>query len=160
MIRSTITAPGTWALQVCTLSEAVQDCKRVVATTHKCTSATPDLQGPSEALPWLVGDPGAPAALIFGAENRGLTNVELSTAQRFLCVPSSPAYPVLNLAQAVAVCCYDMFRVAGAAAECGDQVHTSVHSRRATAVPVPPRALLKGRLRWCLLLRRAPTAGR
>eukprot|EP00667_Euglena_gracilis_P027801 EG_transcript_34727 len=105
------------AVQVASLSEALRDCQRVVATTHKCTTVAPALDPPEVALPWLVGDDAATVALVFGAENRGLTNVELSHAQRFLCIPSHPLYPVLNLAQSVAICCYELYRCSSAASD-------------------------------------------
>jgi tRNA/rRNA methyltransferase len=102
------------ARQVDSLVAAVGDCYRVVATTHKRTTTAPDIEHPNVLLPWLLRAASAdrPVALVFGAENRGLTNVELSHAHRFLCIPSCPAYPVLNLAQSVAICCNDLFRIA------------------------------------------------
>jgi tRNA/rRNA methyltransferase len=47
-------------------------------------------------------------ALIFGREDRGLTTIELNYAQRFIQIPTHPAYTSLNLAQAVAICCYEL----------------------------------------------------
>jgi tRNA/rRNA methyltransferase len=41
-----------------------------------------------------------------------LNNEELNYAQRFLRIPSHPDYPSLNLAQAVAVCCYELYEAA------------------------------------------------
>jgi tRNA/rRNA methyltransferase len=68
------------------------------------------LEHPRSALAWLVSDASEPdtAALIFGPEDRGLNNDELSQAQRFIYIPSNPAYPSLNLAQAVGICCYEL----------------------------------------------------
>ncbi|MDX2099502.1 MAG: TrmH family RNA methyltransferase [Leptolyngbyaceae cyanobacterium bins.59] len=51
------------------------------------------------------------SALIFGPEDRGLSNEELKYAQRFIRIPSNPAYPSLNLAQAVAICCYELYQM-------------------------------------------------
>ena len=34
----------------------------------------------------------------------------MSHAQRFICIPSNPAYPSLNLAQAVGVCAYELYQ--------------------------------------------------
>jgi tRNA/rRNA methyltransferase len=64
------------------------------------------LESPRLALPWLLD---LPSALIFGPEDRGLSNAELNYAQRFVSIPSSPDYPSLNLAQAVAVCAYELY---------------------------------------------------
>nr|WP_290222437.1 RNA methyltransferase [Trichocoleus desertorum] len=57
------------------------------------------------------------SALIFGPEDRGLSNEELNYAQRFIRIPSSPTYPSLNLAQAVAVCCYELYQFVQMGAE-------------------------------------------
>jgi tRNA/rRNA methyltransferase len=54
---------------------------------------------------------GSSAALIFGREDRGLTNQELHYGQHLLQIPSNPTYPSLNLAQAVGICCYELYRL-------------------------------------------------
>ncbi len=96
------------AIAVSTLPEALRGCQRAIATTARSRSLEAPLQTPKQALPWLLD---WPSALIFGPEDRGLSNEELNYAQRFLRIPSSSVYPVLNLAQAVAVCCYELFQL-------------------------------------------------
>ncbi len=113
------------AQRVDTLADALQGCLRAIATTGR-DRGLPNtaLESPRTCLPWLL-DPitnipitnmtkGAapPAALIFGREDRGLSNEELNYAQRFIRIPSHPAYPSLNLAQAVAICCYELYGAA------------------------------------------------
>lgn len=95
------------AIIVSSLPEALTGCQRAIATTARSRSqALPtDLEDPRTVLPWLFD---CPSALIFGPEDRGLNNDELSYAQRFLRIPSSSNYPSLNLAQAVGVCCYEL----------------------------------------------------
>ena len=95
------------AIIVSSLPEALTGCQRAIATTARSRSqALPtDLEDPRTVLPWLLD---CPSALIFGPEDRGLNNDELSYAQRFLRIPSSSNYPSLNLAQAVGVCCYEL----------------------------------------------------
>ncbi|WP_009633835.1 RNA methyltransferase [Synechocystis sp. PCC 7509] len=91
-----------------TLPEALQGCVRAIATTARFREQLP-LEHPHRALPWLLETPlEQPSALIFGPECRGLSNQELNYAQRFVCIPSNPDYSSLNLAQAVAVCCYEL----------------------------------------------------
>lgn len=90
-----------------TIPAALQGCTRAIATTARERSTDTQLEHPRTALPWLLG---VPSALIFGREDRGLSNAELNYAQRFLGIPSSQAYPSLNLAQAVAVCCYELYQ--------------------------------------------------
>lgn len=92
---------------VSTLPEALEGCERAIATTSLDRSLPTNLEHPRHSLPWLLG---YPAAVIFGREDRGLTNVELNYAQRFVRIPSDDAYPSLNLAQAVAICCYELYQ--------------------------------------------------
>ncbi len=91
-----------------TLKEALKGCVRAIATTARDRETAP-LEHPHRALPWLLETPlEQPSALIFGPECRGLSNQELNYAQRFVRIPSNPNYSSLNLAQAVAVCCYEL----------------------------------------------------
>jgi tRNA/rRNA methyltransferase len=87
--------------------EALVGCVRAIATTARERSLSSPLEHPRVALPWLC-DPSIPSALIFGPEDRGLSNQELNYAQRFVRIPSSDAYPSLNLAQSVAICAYEL----------------------------------------------------
>src|SRR5215472_8961875 len=52
----------------------------------------------------------APAAVVFGAKRTGLTNEELDTAHVLLRIPASEAYPSLNLAMAVQLVAYELYR--------------------------------------------------
>jgi tRNA/rRNA methyltransferase len=47
-----------------------------------------------------------PAALVFGPEPSGLNNEEVARCHFLIHIPTDPAYPALNLAQAVAICLY------------------------------------------------------
>jgi len=101
------------ARRVATLPEALRGCDRAIATTARSRSLPTLLESPRIALPWLLQTQEQQneipaAALIFGPEDRGLSNVELNYAQRFISIPTSPIYPSLNLAQAVAICCYEL----------------------------------------------------
>jgi TrmH family RNA methyltransferase len=58
----------------------------------------------------------APAAIVFGAERTGLTNEELESAHLLIRIPASEAYPSLNLAMAVQLVAYELFRARGAPA--------------------------------------------
>ncbi|MDF5708166.1 MAG: RNA methyltransferase [Nostoc sp. S4] len=96
------------AVVVATLPEALHGCVRAIATTGRVRSWEILLENPRTALPWLVEEPEKPAALIFGREDRGLSNEELNYAQRFVFIPTSQNYLSLNLATAVAICCYEL----------------------------------------------------
>jgi tRNA/rRNA methyltransferase len=97
------------AQRVATLPEALTGCQRAIATTARVRTLLTPMEPPRSALPWLLEDT-VTSALIFGPEDRGLSNVELNYAQRFVCIPSSAEYPALNLAQAVAICCYELYQ--------------------------------------------------
>ncbi|MDJ0534427.1 MAG: RNA methyltransferase [Xenococcaceae cyanobacterium MO_207.B15] len=97
------------ALVVDTLPAALKGCQRAIATTARTRGIPTKLESPRTALPWLLGE-NFNSALIFGSEERGLSNEELNYGQRFIRIPSSSVYPSLNLAQAVAVCAYELYQ--------------------------------------------------
>jgi len=105
------------AVLVTTLPEALHGCVRAIATTGRFRSLQTPLENPRTALPWLLEEPEKPTALIFGREDRGLSNEELNYAQRFICIPTSQDYLILNLATAVAICCYEL-------SQCAEQPET------------------------------------
>src|SRR5690606_23895148 len=58
-----------------------------------------------------VGDAAAPAgdvAVLFGREDRGLTNEELQRCNLHVHIPANPDYSSLNLAMAVQVITYEL----------------------------------------------------
>jgi tRNA/rRNA methyltransferase len=88
------------------LLEALAGCQRAIATIGRSmTTLSMPLETPRIALPWLWT---VPSALIFGPEDRGLSNLELNYAQRLVSIPTADIYPSLNLAQAVGICCYEL----------------------------------------------------
>ena len=48
-------------------------------------------------------------AIVFGREDRGLTNDELQLANYQIIIPANPDYPVLNLAMSVQIIAYELF---------------------------------------------------
>jgi tRNA/rRNA methyltransferase len=86
-------------------------CERAIATTARTRSLTTKLEPPREVLPWLLSTD-QPTALIFGREDRGLSNEELDYAGRYLKIPVNPAYSSLNLASAVGICLYELHLLA------------------------------------------------
>jgi tRNA/rRNA methyltransferase len=94
---------------VATLADALAGCHKAIATTARSRSLPMTLETPVKTLPWLLEDQ-SQAGLIFGPEDRGLNNEELSFAQRFICIPTHSTYPSLNLAQAVTVCVYELYQ--------------------------------------------------
>ena len=59
--------------------------------------------------------------MVFGREDRGLSNEELNLAQRFARIPSTASYASLNLAQSVAICAYELYNLAGEPGSLGNQ---------------------------------------
>jgi tRNA/rRNA methyltransferase len=55
---------------------------------------------------------GGRAALVFGREDHGLSNDDLRACPEMVVIPTDPACPSLNLAQAVALAAYEIFAVA------------------------------------------------
>ncbi|MBD1922931.1 RNA methyltransferase [Microcoleus sp. FACHB-831] len=123
------------ALEVPTLPQALQGCKRAIATTARPRTIPTELESPRSTLPWLLEEP-EPSALIFGPEYRGLSNVELNYAQRFVFIQANPEYPSLNLATAVAICCYELYQYA-------HQLRFQSPSETSPAPPMSPEAPLE-----------------
>ncbi len=89
------------------LSQALSGCQHILATVGRTVATTRPIATPRQALPKLVHQT---AAIIFGREDRGLTNQELTLAHELVAIPTHSAYPSLNLAQAVGVCCYELWQ--------------------------------------------------
>ena len=49
-------------------------------------------------------------SILFGREDRGLTNEELQLANKHLIIPAHPDYPVLNIAMSAQVICYELYQ--------------------------------------------------
>ena len=49
-------------------------------------------------------------SILFGREDRGLTNEELQLANTHIEIPANPEYPVLNLAMSAQILCYEIFK--------------------------------------------------
>lgn len=101
--------------EVATLEEAVGDCSLVMGTTARVGLYRQHAKTPREWAPQILESARSnPVALVFGRENSGLTNEEIAICTNMIQIPSAPEYPSLNLAQAVMVCCYELFVASGA----------------------------------------------
>ncbi len=93
-----------------TLEEALADCTVVAATSARTGFYRDTAHSPREFAPIALKSAAAhKVALVFGREDKGLTNEELALATHIIQIPSSKLYTSLNLAQAVMVCCYELF---------------------------------------------------
>jgi len=96
------------------LDQALADCHHVVGFTARQRSAKRNAQRPREAAGEVLAVSEATlVALVFGPEDKGLTNDELDRCHRIVTIPTSADYASLNLAQAVAVMAYELFLVRG-----------------------------------------------
>ncbi|MDH4039991.1 MAG: tRNA (cytosine(32)/uridine(32)-2'-O)-methyltransferase TrmJ [Gammaproteobacteria bacterium] len=97
------------AVITASVEEAIGDCQFVVGTSAR-----------ERRIPWPLLDPRQCAArigessgreqvaIMFGREDRGLTNEELQLCNLHLHIPTADAYSSLNLAMAVQIVCYEL----------------------------------------------------
>jgi len=94
-----------------TLKEAISQMGCVVGTTSRAGKERSPLLTPEDLAKKLVLlSAKNPVGLVFGSEKEGLANDELSLCHLYVRIPSSESFPSLNLAQAVMVICYELFR--------------------------------------------------
>jgi len=100
-----------------TLEEALGDCVHIVGFTARGRTAKRNLQRPRDAAGEIValGDR-EPVALLFGREDKGLSNEALDRCHRIVTIPSDPAYASLNLGHAVIIMLYELALAQGAEA--------------------------------------------
>lgn len=93
-----------------TFDEAVAEAQVLVGTTSGRERRTHHpVYTPRQIAPLLKRHARTQeVALLFGPENRGLTDRQLSRCRYLVTVPSNDAFPVLNLAQTVMVLAYEM----------------------------------------------------
>lgn len=94
-----------------TVGEALAGCGFIAATTARERDQYFRVADPrAAAARILAAARRSPAAVVFGAERTGLTNEELEMAHLLLRIPASEAYPSLNLAMAVQLVAYELYR--------------------------------------------------
>jgi tRNA/rRNA methyltransferase len=100
------------ARTVAELAEAVADCLLVAGTSARTGKRIRgQFRTPAEMMPDLVeAVRSGSAALVFGPERDGLTDRELMLCHHVIHIPTDPSYAALNLAQAVAICLYEVRR--------------------------------------------------
>jgi cysteine desulfurase len=97
------------------LVSGIGDCGLVIATTARERDPNIRVLEVREAAVRAVEDSArGPVALLFGNERTGLTNDELAFANLLLRIPANPEYSSLNLAMAVQLVTYEIYRARGA----------------------------------------------
>ncbi|MBI5783188.1 MAG: RNA methyltransferase [Gammaproteobacteria bacterium] len=101
------------------LDEALKDCHLVIGTSARSRRIEWPTLDPSAGASRLVeGARHGPVALLFGQERTGLLNAELDRCHFVVTIPADQSYSSLNLASAVQILAYEIYRavLAGAAA--------------------------------------------
>lgn len=98
-----------------TLDEAVSDCVWVVGTSSRFVRGKRRMTPRAVAEEAVERGAQGPVAIVFGDERSGLTNEEVDRCHDLSAVPTDPAQPSINLAQAVLLYCYEL-RMAALAA--------------------------------------------
>lgn len=92
-----------------TLDEAIADCGLVIGTSARERRIPWPLFTPRECADRSIAEASQhPTAIVFGREDRGLTNEELHKCHYHVHIPSNPEYSSLNLATAVQVVVYEL----------------------------------------------------
>ena len=93
------------------LQKALADFQYVVGTTARLGGERQTVISPARMARTLVPISGEnEIALLFGPEDRGLTNEEIRLCHMLVNIPTAE-FSSLNLAQAVMVLCYELFKV-------------------------------------------------
>ncbi len=98
------------ATRVGTLEEALADCHLTVATTAVRGRQVYDSLTPADVARLAEEQLGEEhrLAIVFGREKWGLTGREVMLCQRTASIPTWPEFPTMNLAQSVAIFCYEL----------------------------------------------------
>lgn len=99
------------AIIVESLQEAIADCSLVVATSARDRSIPLPALNAREAGEHLVQESKqANVALVFGRERMGLHNSDIQQCHMQVNIDANPVYPVLNIAQAIQILCYEIYQ--------------------------------------------------
>ncbi|MDD1664688.1 MAG: RNA methyltransferase [Methanomicrobiales archaeon] len=95
-----------------TMGEVYSEYQLIVAATGAtsksvCRSMRMPYYTPKEVRDQIRNVNGK-VAILFGRENRGLSNDEVRRCDLICTIPASPAYPILNISHAVGIVCYEL----------------------------------------------------
>jgi tRNA/rRNA methyltransferase len=136
--RQTATHHAEELLETCRvvdrLDQAIGDCVLVAGTSARTgglyrrqTVGPPDLV----ASRLVEAMPAGPVALVLGPERTGLSNEDVLLCRYLIHIPADDSYPVLNLAQAAAVCLYEVRQAwLGRSEAAGPEVATVQHQEQ------------------------------
>ena len=94
-----------------TLEDAIADCGWVIGTSARGREFKLPQGTPRGYAPHIVAESrDHPVAIVFGRERMGLSNEEIMRCHAHMMIPSHPDHPVLNIAQAIQVICYEIYQ--------------------------------------------------
>ncbi len=94
-----------------TLAQAVSTAGLVVGTTVRHHKGYGRLMPLPNLVPEILSYATRQrVTVVFGSERTGLTNDEIALCQRLVVIPTAPVFPSLNLAQAVMVVLYELWK--------------------------------------------------
>ena len=94
------------------LNTALSDCARIIATCGRQDHGEIPLNSNKDALCWaLESEKEETIALVFGREDRGLSNEELLKANKVISLNTNKHYPSLNLSHAVAIILHQVHQI-------------------------------------------------
>jgi len=92
------------------LEDALQDFRWIAGTSARKGINRGPFISPREICPEIIQHARSiPVAILFGPEDRGLTNRELDPCHALIAIPTHPGLSSLNLAQAVILVCYELY---------------------------------------------------
>ncbi len=101
---------------VSSLEEAIADRTQVFATTarqkHQFSRPQKDC---SQMAEWVSKHPTDKIAIVFGCERSGMRAEDIDLCHQILTIPGNPEYDILNLAAAVQIVSYELFKAAKSA---------------------------------------------
>lgn len=99
------------ATETASVQEAIAPCTLVIGTTARTGGARQQLIMPRQAAVEIAERlaAGEQVAIMFGPEDRGLSNEDLENCSRLVSIPTAPDASSLNLAQAVLLMLYECY---------------------------------------------------
>ncbi len=92
------------------IQEALSGYQYIVGTTSRLGSARGPVVSPREIADEIVDiSQNNKVALLFGSEDKGLSNDELRYCHRVVSIPTSNSFKSINLSHAVMIVCYEIF---------------------------------------------------
>ena len=94
------------------LKDAIKDSTFVYATSARVRTIQWPTKNAQDAAEEIVKQVSAnkKISIIFGREDRGLTNEELQIANTHIEIPANPEYPVLNIAMSAQIISYEILK--------------------------------------------------